>query len=111
MAARPPRRRAPKHLDPPTRRWWVQVARDYELEAHHLRLLTLACEAWDRGLKAREVLAVEGLTFEDRFDQPKARPEVAIARDAAIMFARLIRELALDVEPPPSRLPRVGGQK
>jgi phage terminase small subunit len=71
------------------------------LEPHHVRLLTLACEAWDRCQQARELLATEGLTFEDRFGQPRARPEVSIERDSRIGFARLVRELALDGEGPP----------
>ena len=36
----------------------------------------------------------------DRFNAPKARPEVAIKRDASILFDRLVRELDLDFETP-----------
>lgn len=92
--------KAPKHLKPTTRRWWESVAADFDLEPHHLRLLTLAAEAWDRTQEAREALAEHGTVFLDRFDQPKARPEVAIERDSRIAFARMLRELALDVEAP-----------
>ena len=100
---------APQHLSKKTRAWWRQVVKDYYLEPHHIRLLTLAGEAWDRCQEAREILAQEGLTYEDRFDQPRARPEVAIERDSRLAFARLLRELDLDVEPPSgSRPPRVG---
>ncbi len=81
----------------------------YELEPHHIRLLTLAAESWDRCEQSREILADEGLTFEDRFGQPKSRPEVAVERDSRLAFARLIRELALDGEVEPVRVPRVGG--
>lgn len=101
---------APKHLRAPTRRWWDSVTADYHLEDHHIRLLTLAGEAWDRCAEAREILAREGLTYSDRFGQPKARPEVAIERDSRIAFARLLRELALDVaEPEESRPPAIRG--
>lgn len=84
---------------------------DFDLEPHHVRLLRLACEAYDRGQQAREALATHGTTFVDRFGQPRARPEVAIERDARIAFARLMRELALDVEGPaePDRRPPVIG--
>lgn len=107
----PPPLKGPAHLKLATRRWWVSVAEDYQLEAHHLRLLTLAGEAWDRCQQAREALAKHGLTFEDRFHQPHARPEIAIERDSRIAFARLLRELALDIEPPrePGRPPGLGG--
>jgi len=92
--------RAPGHLRPLTRRWWRQVVSDYILEAHHLRLLTLAAEAWDRCQQAREAIDEHGLTYEDRFDQPHSRPEIGIERDSRLAFARLLRELDLDVEPP-----------
>ena len=98
--------RAPKHLKPATRRWFESVCEQYELEQHHHRLLTLAAEAWDRGQEAREALAREGITYDDRFKVPRARPEVAIERDARLGFARLLRELALDESPPPDPRPR-----
>lgn len=100
----------PEHLRDDTRRWWSGVVESFELEEHHLRLLTLAAESWDRCSEAREVLAREGLTYTDRFGQPHARPEVAIERDSKISFARLVRELSLDVEPPSEvRPPRRSG--
>jgi phage terminase small subunit len=102
---------APRHLRPPTRAWFAQVCTEFVLEPHHLRLLQLACESWDRAEQAKEALKKNGLTFVDRFSQPHARPEVAIERDARISFARLLRELALDIAPPDSRPPRRGGQR
>lgn len=97
----------PAHLCPPTRAWFEQVLADYALEPHHVRLLTLAAEAWDRCQEAREALTTNGLTFMDRFGAPHARPEVAIERDARLAFARLVRELDLDVDGPatPARPP------
>lgn len=86
----------PTHLSQATAKWWKSVVADYELDPHHLRILTLASEAWDRGQAAREVVDREGMTFIDRFGSPKPRPEVAIERDSRIGFARLLRELALD---------------
>lgn len=90
----------PKHLQPATRRWWSSVVHDYDLDQHHVRLLSLASEAWDRCRQARLALAKHGITYVDRFGQPRARPEVAIERDSRVAFARLLRELALDVEEP-----------
>jgi P27 family predicted phage terminase small subunit len=109
MGKKPPLQTAPEHLAPATQAWFASVVADYALESHHVRLLTLAAEAWDRGQQAREALAKHGLTYEDRFDQPHARPEVQIERDARIAFARLVRELGLDVEAPAEapRSPRI----
>ena len=70
------------------------------MESHHIRTLTLACEAWDRCAEARAILDRDGLTYADRWGAPRARPEVAVERDSRIAFARLLRELALDVAAP-----------
>lgn len=86
----------PTHLRQPTAKWFRSVTTDFDLDPHHIRLLTLAAEAWDRGQAAREVVDREGMTFLDRFGSPKPRPELAIERDSRIGFARLLRELALD---------------
>ena len=102
----------PKHLRASTKKWYASIAEDYELESHHLRLLTLACEAWDRCQDARKALAKHGTVYEDRFGMPKSRPEIAIERDSRVAFVRIIRELALDVGDEPAaevRPPRVEG--
>src|ERR1051326_3705431 len=91
----------PMHLKPATRRWFSQVVESCELEEHHLRLLTLAGESWDRCVAARQVVDLNGLTFLDRFNCPRARPEFAIERDSRIPLARIIRELDLDIGAPP----------
>ena len=88
----------PKHLKKPTREWFDSVMSQYDLEEHHIRLLTLACEAWERAQEARTKLKKLGMVYIDRFSAPKARPEVAIEPDASILFARLVRELDLDFE-------------
>lgn len=93
-------KQAPLHLRPATRRWWASVVKTWDLEAHHCRLLTLACEAFDRSEEAREQVAREGLTVLDRFEQVKPHPCAAIERDAKVTFARLLRELDLDVDAP-----------
>src|SRR2546423_277300 len=86
----------PAHLSAASRRWWSTIAEDYELEVHHLELLTLAAEARDRCEDARKQIAKEGATYVDRFGAPRAHPAVAIERDSRLAFARLVRELRLD---------------
>jgi hypothetical protein len=78
---------------------------EFDLDSHHVRLLTQACEPLDRSELARESLAKQGLTYTDRFGSLKARPECAIDRDNKISFARLIREIGLDVSPPAESRP------
>jgi len=102
----------PSYLSKESRDWFASVMANFDLEPRHVRLLTLAAESWDECQAARAAVAKHGLTFVDRYKQPKERPEVGIARQARIAFARLLRDLALDVDPPPEtpRSPRIGGQ-
>jgi len=90
----------PKHLRAKTRAWWTDVCARWDLEEHHVRLLTLAGESWDRCQQARELIAKEGLTCVTRDGGRKLHPAVRVETDARTAFARLIRELDLDLEPP-----------
>lgn len=56
----------PKHLKKATKEWFLHVIESYDLEQHHVRILTLACQAWDRGEQARELLDEHGLTYIDQ---------------------------------------------
>jgi len=98
-------------LKPATLAWVEAVRADYDLEDHHLRLLVLAGRAWDRGEEARKVLDAEGLTVLDKWGIPHAHPMLAAERNCRIDFARLLRELALDVSAPAeSRPPQIVGR-
>lgn len=98
MKSRKPK--APAHLRQPTCHWWSSVHVDYMLEPHHSRLLTLAAEAFDRCHEARELIARDGICVATADGGIKAHPAVAIERDSRLAFARLLRELDLDVDPP-----------
>ena len=90
----------PRHLKAATRRWWVAVVTDWQLEEHHLRLLTLAAEAWDRCAQAREMVTREGLTTPTKDGGKRLHPAVRVEQDARLAFCRCLRELDLDVAPP-----------
>src|SRR5690606_9704164 len=99
---------APDHLRPETARWYEKIAGEYILESHHLRLLELAATAWDRATAARAALAKNGCVYENRFGEPRPRAEVKIEKDASSAYARFLRELQLDVDPPEStRIPGI----
>lgn len=91
-------------LEPETVVWIRDILRNWELEEHHIRLLTLMGRHWDRAQNARRIIEKDKATYSDRFGCPKVRPEVLIEKDSSICFARLLRELALDVEPPKETL-------
>jgi len=100
----PPKQlKPPAHLRADTAKWWCAVHTDFALEAHHGKLLTLACEAFDRCQQARELIDRDGPVTGTADGGLKAHPAVAIERDARLAFARLLRELDLDAEPPAER--------
>ena len=106
--------KAPKHLRAATRRWFESVLADYELEPHHVKLLQLAGEAWDRCQEAREAIKKHGMTFQNKYNETKIRPEAIIEKDSRIAFARLLRELNLSEESPESPRPnplKYGGRR
>jgi P27 family predicted phage terminase small subunit len=90
----------PKHLKGEARLWFVQVAETFEMEPHHLKLLQAAAEAWQRLQDARELIDRDGAVVILRSGQLRQHPAIAIERDSRIGFARLLRELALDVAEP-----------
>src|SRR5215831_10955237 len=91
----------PSHLSASATQWWRTTVETYVLHEHHLRLLQLACEAWDRAQAARAQLEEEGLTVSGQ-KGPRPHPCIAIEHSARLAVARLVRELDLDTEPPPS---------
>lgn len=90
----------PSHLSADTKSWWAEIVTSYVLEDHHLRLLLGCCEGWDRAETARREVKRAGMFFEDRFGAPKVHPGVDAERKSRDQFRLLLRELALDVEPP-----------
>jgi hypothetical protein len=60
------------------------VPTDYELEPHHVRLLQLAGESWDRCQEAREAIKKHGMTFENKYGETKIRPEAVVKKDSRI---------------------------
>jgi phage terminase small subunit len=73
----------------------------FVLEEHHLRILTLAAEAWDRVVESRAAIERDGAYIEGRFGM-KAHPALGVERDARRDFRTLVRELGLDLDSPTS---------
>ena len=106
----------PSTLSAIAKRWWRKITADWEaFEEHHLLLLEQALLSWDQAEKARKILKKLGLTYDDRFEQPKARPEAAIETAHRAQFRLLLRELGLDLErtspEDDNRPPRLGSGK
>ena len=90
----------PEYLRTKTKKWFKEVVQNYMLESHHIKLLTLCCEALDTAETAREEILEHGAFYKDRYENPRANPAINVARDSMTIAARLIRELNLDTEPP-----------
>lgn len=89
----------PEHLTGDAAAFWRRVQADYAIDdAAGLRLLTLAAEALMAAEAARVAIAEHGQTYIDRFGAPRPRPEVSIQRNAMVTFARLTREMGLQLE-------------
>jgi len=100
--------RAPTHLRKDTKSWWQAIVAEYVLEPHHLRLLTLAGEAYDAAVQARERLQADGSYYMSQSGEPRKHPAIGVQRDSMIAYARLMRELDLDGAPEPdTRPPRI----
>ena len=90
----------PAHLSAKSKAWFREVVETWELDSHHVKLLTGCCESLDRATEAREAIAREGLFTKNRFGEIRKHPGIGVERDSMIVFARLLRELDLDITPP-----------
>ena len=95
----------PQHLSVEAKNFYKKVITEYQLEDHHIKILTLACQCLDRIAEAQEVVRKNGSYYTDRWNQCKEHPGMKVERDNKILFARLIRELSLDISAPDSRPP------
>ena len=87
----------------------------WEMDIHHLKLLEAACRELDRAEEARLLIRKDGgVLGKDRVGQLRGHAARKVEREARITFARLIRELGLDVAeataPRPPALARNGGR-
>jgi len=95
-----------RHLSPESRALWRSLHERFVFDDHELKTLRLALEALDRAASARRAIKRHGLTYEDRFGAPHARPEVAIERDARASWLRLVGSLELPTEEEPAGPPK-----
>ena len=86
--------------------WWREYGQRDEAG---LQILRTALEALDRALSSTAAIAVEGMTFKDRFGQPRPHPLLAAERDARAQYLAGLRMLNLDLEPRRERPGRPGG--
>ena len=96
----------PKDLRKEGKKFYKDIFTSYEFEEHHLKILEQACRCLDRITEARERIAVDGLYVKDRYGSLKEHPGAKTERDNRVLFARLVRELGLDLADNETRPPR-----
>ncbi len=101
----------PRGLSREACRWWRRLTTEYEIGDDAGRLiLMMAMEAFDRMREAQAVLATDGLTLKDRFDQVKVHPLTVVERDSRAQMLAALKALNLDVEPLRNTPGRPGGR-
>lgn len=100
MRAWPPK--TPSGLSERAKGIWTRIVGNWDSECtgeHHFCLLEEALRSLDRADRARRYLNRHGVTFLDRFDQPKERAEVSVEHRHRNLFRLFIRDLELDFDP------------
>ncbi|MDE2452760.1 MAG: hypothetical protein KGL43_04140 [Burkholderiales bacterium] len=91
-----PKPAAPAHLTARSKKLWVRLRDEYQLDDAAAEMLLLsALEARDRADQAREAIRQAGLLVLDRFGQARANPACALERDAHGVMVRSLRALRL----------------
>ena len=106
--------RAPGIFHPHRRRYSGRSSTSTTCPRNHIPC-KCSSSRWKRGIGLRLPglqIAKDGLFVTDRYGQKKAHPAERVAKDAAVICARLFRELSLSsdyLDEP--RIPRVGGER
>ena len=96
-AAKPPD--PPPHISKKMKEFWRGVFVTKNLQPYQILILKEACESHDRAEQARRILKKEGLTFVDRFEQPRARPEIQIELKYKALCTKLLLNLGIGTMP------------
>ena len=101
----------PKGLSREACQWWRRLTAEYDIGDDAGRLiLATALEAFDRMRQAQAVLATDGLSIKDRFNQVKAHPLCVVERDSRAQMLAALKALNLDIEPLRKSPGRPGGR-
>ena len=92
--------KAPPTLSAEARAWWRKLTSEYAIrDEGGLLLLGTALQAFDRMRDAQRSIAEQGVTFLDRYGQPRLNPAAQVERDSRVGMLQALRALHLDVEP------------
>ena len=75
------------------------------------KVLLLTCEALDEYRLAYDAIQQHGHTYEDRFGNPRSRPEVAIVRDTRNSIRQLVKQLEISDDVVASTIPSISSRR
>ncbi len=101
----------PPGLSPEAADWWRKIVSTWKFDDAGLLILENGLSAFDRMRQAQAVIAKEGVTILDRFEQPKQHPATQVERDAKATLLRSLKALNLDIEPLNDRPGRPSGKR
>lgn len=91
--------RPPDGLKAAGKKFWKRVLDDFVIESEHdLRRLALGASCLDEIAEGEKVLETHGRFIEDRYGGLRENPAAKSIRENKIIFCRICRELALDIE-------------
>lgn len=89
-----------KNTEPAARREGNRLIKEYEIDdSGGEALIRSFASAYSLEIQCQRQIDSEGLTYKDRFEQPKQHPLLACLRDARAQKLAAIKSLNLDVEP------------
>lgn len=84
-----------------------KVLSEYDLaDAHDLERLDMAGRCLDEISEAEDQIRIDGRYQQNRYGGTVEHPAARVIRDTRLLFVKIIRELALDINVPDSRPPR-----
>ena len=100
--------KVPSGLNVSGRKFWKKVLLEYELsESHDLERLAMAAKCLDDLDDAEGRIKADGRFTVNRYGATVEHPGCKMVRDSRMLFIKIIRELALDIQiPSDSRPPR-----
>ena len=96
---------APAHLAKTEAELFARVVRSYGLHGDEVsqKILEEGCTALQRAREAREAINRDGISYRDRFNQPKPHPLCVVERDARASALHAFRMLNLELTPRKSK--------
>jgi hypothetical protein len=88
---------------------WTSILTSHEMSDAELEVLRSALAALDRADQAAGVLASEGLTVVDRYGGVRSHPMLDAELRARTLYARLVKQLGVELAPGATRRGRPGG--